>query len=62
MKKALILLVILFPGLVYAQPAITFESVLHDFGIVKQGEFLEYAFEFTNTGDEDLLIRKITST
>ena len=55
-------MVILFPGLVYAQPVIKFESELHDFGTVKQGEFLEYKFEFTNTGNEDLFIKKITST
>jgi len=59
MKRFLIVLLILFPSLVYADPSIKFESELHDFGIVKQGELLEFAFEFTNTGTEDLLITRL---
>jgi Protein of unknown function (DUF1573) len=62
MKRLLVILVILIPGLVYAEPSIRFESELHDFGTVKQGDFLEWAFEFTNTGTEDLLIRRLTAS
>jgi|Deesub1362A_J573_1020465.scaffolds.fasta_scaffold00275_30 hypothetical protein len=56
MKKFVLLLLISFPALVYAQPSIVFESVAYDFGKVEQGVSLEYAFEFMNTGTEDLLI------
>ena len=59
MKRLLIILVILFPGLVYAGPSIKFESDQHDFGTVRQGDFLEFSFEFTNTGTEDLLIKRL---
>ena len=55
-------MVILFPGLVYAEPSIRFESKLNDFGTVKQGDLLEFAFEFTNTGTEDLLIKRLTAS
>jgi len=62
MKRLLIILVILFPSLVYAEPSIRFESELHDFGTVKQGDLLEFAFEFTSTGTEDLLIKRLTAS
>ena len=62
MKRFLIVLVILFPGLVHAGPSIQFESELHDFGAVKQGDVLEFAFEFTNTGTEELLIKRLTAS
>ncbi len=35
---------------------ITFEKLQHDFGNITQGEVVEYAFIFTNTGTADLLI------
>jgi hypothetical protein len=60
MKRLLIVLVIAFPGLAYAGPSMTVENDLHDFGVVKQGAFLEFAFEFANTGTEDLLIKRLT--
>jgi len=56
------MLVVLFPGLVYAEPSIRFESELHDFGTVTQGDLLEFAFEFTNTGTEELLIKRLTAS
>jgi len=62
MKRLLIILVVLFPGLVYAQPSIRFENELHNFGTVKQGDLLEFTFEFTNTGTEDLLIKRLTAS
>ncbi len=63
MKRSLILLVILLlPGLVHAEPSIKFESEEHDFGTVRQGDFLEFAFEFTNTGTEDLFIKGLTAS
>jgi hypothetical protein len=62
MKRLLIILVITFPGLVYAEPSIRFESELHDFGTVKQGDVLEFAFEFTNIGTEDLLIKRLVAS
>lgn len=60
MRHIVLLLLMVIPCLAQAEPGIRFESELHDFGIVKQGDFLEWQFAFTNTGTDDLLIRKIT--
>ncbi len=59
MKTLAVMLIIVFPGLVYAEPSIRFDSELHDFGTVTQGDRLECAFEFTNTGNQDLLISRL---
>ena len=37
-------------------PVITFKETEFDFGDIKQGEKVEHTFEFTNTGEADLLI------
>ena len=42
--------------------AISFDQMAHNFGDIKQGEVVEYAFKFTNTGDKDLLITDAHST
>lgn len=37
-------------------PNITFEEEEHDFGRITQGEKVSYAFKFTNTGKNNLII------
>lgn len=37
-------------------PVITFKETEFDFGDIKQGDKVEHTFEFTNTGETDLLI------
>ena len=37
-------------------PVITFKTETHDFGILTEGEKVSYSFQFTNTGNADLLI------
>jgi hypothetical protein len=37
-------------------PVITFKHAEYDFGDIKQGEVVEHTFEFTNTGEADLII------
>lgn len=38
------------------KPEITFEEKTHNFGVITEGEQVEYNFKFTNTGKADLLI------
>lgn len=43
-------------------PELTFVKDHHDFGHIQQGQVVKYEFEFTNTGDADLIITNATST
>ena len=49
-----------FPAFSFAQPAIHFDEVMHDFGKVSQDDKIEYVFEFSNTGNQTLIIEKIS--
>ena len=64
MKKIIFLMtiILLLPVLSYAQPSIAFDSEEHDFGTVAPVETIEHVFEFTNAGDQDLLIQKLGSS
>ena len=41
---------------------IDFEYTDHAFGLINQGEEISHRFEFTNTGQEDLVISNVTAT
>jgi outer membrane biosynthesis protein TonB len=43
-------------------PAMTFDTKEHDFGLIKQGDKVEYNFKFTNTGEADLIISSARGT
>ncbi len=63
MKKIILLVVLIaFPVISFAQPSIIFEKERQDFGEVKKGTELEYTFEFTNNGSEELIISKIITS
>jgi hypothetical protein len=38
------------------EPVMTFETEMHDFGKITQGERVKYAFKFKNTGGSELII------
>ncbi len=42
-------------------PKIRFSKSFHDFGLVDQGDLIKHEFEFTNIGDDDLLIKLVTA-
>ncbi|MFA5418360.1 MAG: DUF1573 domain-containing protein [Bacteroidales bacterium] len=44
------------------EPQIKFEKTEHDFGRIIQGERVTYQFKFTNTGQSDLLISKVSTS
>ena len=62
MKTIILALLVLLPAVVFAQPAIQFQSETHDFGEVKQGVPLEHIFEVVNSGTEDLVISQLLSS
>ena len=64
MRKALlgIFFLLLLPAPSFAQPAIRFEAMRHDFGAVGQGETVRHFFEFTNAGDGELVIEKVSAS
>lgn len=43
-------------------PKIEFKKLDHDFGKVIQGEIVTYNFKFTNTGNSDLIIAKVSTS
>lgn len=43
-------------------PKITFDSDLHDFGRITEGESISYSFHFRNTGDADLVLSGCSAT
>lgn len=45
-----------------ALPVITFENEFHDFGKIKQGEKITYAFKFKNTGKSVLHISTVSTS
>lgn len=55
----LIIFLFCFPVVGLSQPAIHFEKEKHDFGKVTATENLDYTFEFTNGGTEDLYINSL---
>lgn len=56
MKKITIILALLFVGLIQAQPQITFEQEIIDYGRIEKGSDDVRIFKFTNTGNETLII------
>jgi len=62
MKMLIIIMALLVPALVYAQPSITFKDEIHDFGEVLKGAEVEHTFEFSNSGTEDLEISKVSTS
>ncbi|MFD0792316.1 DUF1573 domain-containing protein [Mucilaginibacter litoreus] len=43
-------------------PVMKFEKDTHDFGKIKEGEKVTYAFKFTNTGKSPLIIKDAVAT
>jgi hypothetical protein len=63
MKKIFLLLFFLaVPAVVYSQPSIEFKTESHDFGTILPGDMIEYAFEFKNIGNEELEIKRLSSS
>jgi Protein of unknown function (DUF1573) len=62
MRTCIVLLAVLYPALAWSQPSIEFQTEQHDFGVVRQGEQLEFNFEVTNAGTGVLDIQSINTS
>jgi hypothetical protein len=63
MKKIfLILFLLIFPSIAFAQPSIEFKTDSYDFGTVPPGDNIEHTFDFKNSGNEDLEIKRLSSS
>lgn len=60
------LLFVLSSGLLFAQTApyaeIAFEKAIHDYGTIKESGYAHCEFEFSNTGNAPLEIRRVTAS
>ncbi len=60
MKKIfLISFLLLFPAISYSQSSIVFNIGNYDFGTVTKGDMIEHTFDFTNAGNEELIIENL---
>lgn len=63
MKRIVFLIcLILLPAICFSQPSIVFDSEEHDLGEIDEGDVMRHTFEFMNSGDEDLLVGKLSSS
>ena len=64
MKKFfLIIFLLILWNFIFAAPQITFDTMKHDFGTLKEeGGKAKFTFHFTNTGDEPLKILRVKSS
>lgn len=49
-------------NLVSTNASFQWETTLHNFGTIKQGEVVNYTFKFTNNGTEDLKIQSTSAS
>ena len=57
-----LLLLLLIASFSYAQPAISFNQITYDFATIGQEDQVEHVFDFTNTGDQELVIDKLQAS
>lgn len=66
MKKLFLPLSLLIPALLMsfalAGPEIKFTDMSHDFGTIPQGTPVTYEFEFTNSGDAELVLLSVDAS
>jgi hypothetical protein len=58
----LLIFLITFPSVAFSQPSIEFKTESYDFGTVPTGDKIEHTFDFKNSGNEDLEIKRLSSS
>jgi len=62
MKKVFfIIFLLIFPSIAFSQPSIDFKTDSYDVGTVPPGDKIEHTFDFKNSGNEDLEIKRLSS-
>lgn len=51
---------LLLPATAWCEPIIVFLAEKHDFGAARPGDKLEFTFEFTNGGSDELVISRVS--
>jgi hypothetical protein len=51
-----------FPSRVRAQPEVSFSELSHDFSVIGQQDKVDHVFTITNSGDRDLVIKKVSAS
>lgn len=62
LKVIYFIILLLIPSQAVSAPVVYFDSVRHDFGEVKQSEKPRYVFTFSNAGNEDLIVEKVSAS
>ena len=64
MKTAILSLfcLLLAAATAHAQPAISFSQLNYDFATIGEEDQVEHVFEFTNTGDQELVIDQVQAS
>lgn len=62
MKKWIGFLALIIPLFSTAQPVITFQNEIHDFGEIVEGKVATHEFVFTNTGNAPLIIQNVQAS
>lgn len=65
MKKLFVAVLMMISGFAIAQsaaPVITAAKLSHDFGEISEGMVVNHEFEITNTGNAELIIKKVTAS
>lgn len=61
MRTLLFIVFFLIPSVSFSNPLIQFFELKKDLGIVRQSN-VEHFFEFRNSGDQELVINKMTAS
>lgn len=63
MKKiGILIFLMLLPAICFSQPSIVFDAEEYDLGEISRNDAMEHRFDFTNSGDQDLIIEKLKSS
>jgi Protein of unknown function (DUF1573) len=60
MVRIILLFMFLIPASAWCEPTIAFQTENHNFGTVRPGDKLEFVFEFSNAGTDQLVVSRVS--